>query len=104
MVYFSSSFYQSRLKRISFQVWTLKKTFDQFSKDPEETISIDNIHTIYRVMNIKVTVRNLEQCLRQLGLGDDGEIDFQDFVEITSKFILVEDEETTRYELKEAFR
>lgn len=85
-------------------MWSLKKTFDQFSKDPEGNISIDNIHTIYRVMNIKVTMRNLEQCLLQLGLGEDGEIDFQDFVELTSKFILVEDEETTRYELKEAFR
>ena len=85
-------------------MWNLKKTFDQFTKDPEGNISIDNIHTIYRVMNIKVTVRNLEQCLLQLGLGEDGEVDFQDFVELTSKFILVEDEETTRYELKEAFR
>ena len=46
----------------------------------------------------------MEQALLQLGLGDDGEIDFQDFVELTSRFILVEDEETTRYELKEAFR
>ena len=87
-----------------FQLWSLKKTFDQYSKEPEGNISLDNIHTIYRVMNIKVTGRNLEQALLQLGLGVDGEIDFQDFVELTSRFILVEDEETTRYELREAFR
>ena len=52
------------------------------------------------MMNIQPS--NLDHVTRSL--PHKNKIDFEAFVEIASKFLTEEDEETTKYELKEAFR
>lgn len=47
---------------------------------------------------------NIEIASRQLGIPRNADLDFEIFVEMASKFIAEKDEETTKYELKEAFR
>ena len=60
--------------------------------------------TLFRMLNIQ-HVANIGHVTRNLGLSRESDnLDFETFVEIASKFLAEEDEETTKYELKEAFR
>ena len=63
-----------------------------------------HVPTMFRVLNIHATVGSIEHASRQIGINTLTSIDFETFVEIASKFIAEKDEETTKYELKEAFR
>merc|ERR1711893_257286 len=88
------------------QVWNLRKVFDQFSKKNEDIPCVEqrNIPTIFRILSIHATMGNIEIASRQLGIPRNADLDFEIFVEMASKFIAEKDEETTKYELKEAFR
>ena len=63
-----------------------------------------NIPTMFRTLSIHATMGGVEHATRQMGLRKNDNLDFETFVELSSKFITEEDEETTKYELKEAFR
>ena len=88
------------------KVWNLRKVFDQFSKKNEDIPCVEqrNIPTIFRILSIHATMGNIEIASRQLGIPRNADLDFEIFVEMASKFIAEKDEETTKYELKEAFR
>ena len=87
-----------------FQVWNLKKAFDQFEVKGKESVEMRNIPTMFRMLSIHATMGGVEHTCRQMGLRKDENLDFETFVELSSKFYTEEDEETTKYELKEAFR
>ena len=89
---------------VTFQIWNLKKTFDQFDADINGTIELRMVPSLFRILNIHASVESVEMATRQLGLPGTGDLDFQTFVELLSQFISEEDKETTIYELKEAFR
>ena len=83
-----------------FQVLSLKRCFDQCSDKESATVDLKYLPTLLRMMNIQPS--NLDHVTRSL--AHKNKIDFEAFVEIASKFLTEEDEETTKYELKEAFR
>ena len=83
-----------------FQVLSLKRCFDQCSDKESATVDLKYLPTLLRMMNIQPS--NLDHVTRSL--PHKNKIDFEAFVEIASKFLTEEDEETTKYELKEAFR
>ena len=82
----------------------MKKCFEQFSNKDTETIEIRHLPTVFRMLNVQ-HVANIGHVTRNMGLATNSDmLCFEEFVEIASKFINEEDEETTKYELKEAFR
>ena len=78
----------------------MKRCFDQCSDKESATVDLKYLPTLLRMMNIQPS--NLDHVTRSL--PHKNKIDFEAFVEIASKFLTEEDEETTKYELKEAFR
>merc|ERR1712045_225293 len=86
------------------QVWNLKKTFGQFERGGAGVVEMRSLATMFRMLNIQASTASLEHAAAHLGLARTADMDFETFVELASKFITEEDEETTKYELKEAFR
>jgi len=86
------------------QVWNLKKTFDQFERGGAGVVEMRSLATMFRMLSIQASTASLEHAAAHLGLARTADMDFETFVELASKFITEEDEETTKYELKEAFR
>ena len=67
-------------------------------------MEIRHLPTVFRMLNVQ-HVANIGHVTRNLGLTRNADmLEFQTMVEIASKFMAEEDEETTEYELKEAFR
>jgi len=86
------------------QVKALKRTFDQFDKDKAGAISVGTVNTILKMMGMHVSSVALEEIIEEIDEDGSGELEFAEFVQLAAKFLIEEDEEEMKYELKEAFR
>lgn len=59
---------------------------------------------ILRMMGIKISEKNLQEVIAETDEDGSGELEFEEFVELAAKFLIEEDEEALKAELKEAFR
>ncbi|KAK7075719.1 hypothetical protein SK128_024944 [Halocaridina rubra] len=86
------------------QIDTLKKAFDSFDTEKLGYITIDTVSTILRMMGIKISDKNLAEVIAETDQDGSGQLEFEEFVELAAKFLIEEDEEALKAELKEAFR
>eukprot|EP00094_Tigriopus_californicus_P001802 TCALIF_01741-PA protein Name:"Similar to Troponin C, isoform 1 (Balanus nubilus)" AED:0.22 eAED:0.24 QI:0/0.33/0.5/1/1/1/4/0/279 len=88
------------------QIEALKKAFEGFDKEQSGIISGTAMQMIFKMMGVNVQKNQLDEALGEIGTSSDegGKFDFQNFCIVASKFLIEEDEEQMREELKEAFR
>jgi len=86
------------------QVEALKKAFDSFDTDNAGFITADTVGVILRMMGVKISEKNLQEVIAETDEDGSGQLEFEEFAELASKFLMEEDEVALKKELKQAFR
>ncbi|KAK8377904.1 hypothetical protein O3P69_014085 [Scylla paramamosain] len=86
------------------QMTVLKRAFDSFDSEKKGAISTDTVGTILRMMGQTVSRSILDQVISEVDVDGSGELEFNEFVLLATKFMNEDDEEELKKELKEAFR
>ena len=60
--------------------------------------------TILKMMGMHVSSKDLEDIIQEIDEDGSGELEFPEFIQLAAKFLIEEDEEEMKWELKEAFR
>lgn len=86
------------------QIESLRKAFDSFDTDKVGYITTETVKTILRMMGVKISEKNLAEVISETDEDGSGQLEFEEFVSLAAKFLVEEDEESLKAELKEAFR
>jgi len=86
------------------QMQVLKRAFDSFDQERRGAISTDIVATVLKMMGHPVNRTILKQVIEEVDIDGSGELEFNEFVLLATKFMNEEDEEEMKKELKEAFR
>merc|ERR1712121_430501 len=86
------------------QIDALKKAFDSFDTEGLGYITAETIGTILRMMGVKISEKNLQEVIAETDEDGSGQLEFEEFVDLAAKFLVEEDEEALKAELREAFR
>merc|ERR1712170_279656 len=82
------------------QIDGLRKAFDSFDTEKVGCISIETISTILRMMGLKVTEKGLKEVVDEVDEDGSGELEFEEFCQLAAKFLIEEDEESLKEELR----
>merc|ERR1712180_470252 len=86
------------------QIGALRKAFESFDTEGKGAINLETIGNILRMMGVKFSQSNLQEIFDEVDDDGSGELEFEEFTELAAKFLIEEDEEELKNELKEAFR
>uniref|UniRef100_A0A1W7RAV8 Calglandulin n=1 Tax=Hadrurus spadix TaxID=141984 RepID=A0A1W7RAV8_9SCOR len=86
------------------QVEMLKKAFDMFDREKKGYIHTDMVGTILRSMGQSFNEKELRELIVEVDADGSGELEFDEFLVLTAKFLVEEDAEKMQQELREAFR
>merc|ERR1712055_48775 len=86
------------------QISALRKAFDSFDTEKSGHITVETVSTILRMMGLKVSEKALQEIVDEVDEDGSGELEFEEFCILSAKFLIEEDEESLKEELKEAFR
>lgn len=84
----------------------LQQTFDSFDLDKKGFIAIDMIGQILDMLGIQQSLEELQDIIKEIDEDGNGEMSFEEFAHLASKFLVDEEEDTEAIlkELKDAFR
>ncbi|KAK2709415.1 troponin C, isoallergen Bla g 6.0101-like isoform X1 [Artemia franciscana] len=86
------------------QTAMLRKAFDAFDREKKGSINTGMVGTILQLLGVHVTDNMLRDIIQEVDEDGSGELEFDEFVQLSAKFLIEEDEVETQKELKEAFR
>ncbi|GJQ82101.1 putative troponin C [Trypoxylus dichotomus] len=86
------------------QINLLKKAFDTFDVEKKGSIGTTMVGTILGMLGIQVTDKILAEIIAEVDADGSGELEFEEFITLASRFMVEEDAEAMQAELKEAFR
>merc|ERR1712152_89834 len=82
------------------QVLVLKRCFDGFA-DEGGAIPADNVGSILSMMGMKVKPSAVREIIEEIDIDGSGLLEFGEFCLLASNFLVEEDEESLKKELKE---
>ncbi|XP_012269576.2 troponin C, isoallergen Bla g 6.0101-like [Athalia rosae] len=85
------------------QVSQLQMAFNAFDHDKKGCISTDMIGTILAMLGHELDDATLNELIAELDIDGTGELQFEEFCMLASRFIVEEDTEAIAAELREAF-
>merc|ERR1711945_24914 len=85
------------------QITVLKNCFDGFA-DEDGAIPAENVGNILSMMGLKVKPNALREIIEEIDEDGSGLLEFGEFCQLAAKFLVEEDEEGLKKELKGAFR
>ncbi|XP_066154196.1 troponin C-like [Euwallacea fornicatus] len=86
------------------QIALLKNAFDTFDVEKKGSIGVVMIGTILSMLGVQTTEKMLADIIAEVDEDGSGELEFEEFVTLASRFMVEEDAEAMQQELKEAFR
>merc|ERR1711872_93429 len=86
------------------QIDSLKKGFEGFDKEGGGTINQTTMQMILKNMGVKVDKDDMENYAGEVDEAATGQFSFMQFCQVAAKFMIEDDEEQMKEELKEAFR
>ncbi|KAL3267700.1 hypothetical protein HHI36_006832 [Cryptolaemus montrouzieri] len=86
------------------QIALLKNAFDTFDVEKKGSIGTVMIGTILGMLGVHTTDEMLNEIIAEVDADGSGELEFEEFVTLASRFMVEEDAEAMQQELKEAFR
>ncbi|XP_044755223.1 troponin C, isoallergen Bla g 6.0101-like [Coccinella septempunctata] len=86
------------------QIALLKNAFDTFDVEKKGSIGTVMIGTILGMLGIHTTDEMLNEIISEVDADGSGELEFEEFITLASRFMVEEDAEAMQQELKEAFR
>jgi len=84
------------------QTEVLMKCFNGFCK--EGVVHAETVNEILQMMGLRVKQEALDAIIAEVDEDGSGELEFEEFCILAARFLIEEDEEQMRKELKEAFR
>eukprot|EP00093_Oithona_nana_P005148 05148.XXX_161669_169684_1 [CDS] Oithona nana genome sequencing. len=84
------------------QTEVLMKCFNGFCKDG--VVQSSTVESILDMMGLRVQKEALDAIIAEVDEDGSGELEFEEFCILAARFLIEEDEEQMRKELKEAFR
>merc|ERR1711953_95666 len=85
------------------QVLVLKRCFDGFA-DEGGAIPADNVGSILAMMGMKVKPSAVREIVEVIDEDRSGLLEFSEFCVLAAQFLIEEDEESLKKELRDAFR
>lgn len=86
------------------QVDSLKKGFEGFDKETSGTISQTTMQMILKSMGVDYKKDDMDSWAAEVDEKGNGKFSFLQFCQVAAKFMIEDDEEQMKEELKEAFR
>ncbi|XP_045785748.1 troponin C, isoallergen Bla g 6.0101-like isoform X1 [Maniola jurtina] len=86
------------------QIAILRKAFDVFDHEKKGCIGTVMVGTILQMLGHTITDDILKEIIDEVDADGSGELEFEEFVTLASRFMVEEDAEAMQAELKEAFR
>ncbi|XP_023242468.1 troponin C isoform X1 [Centruroides sculpturatus] len=82
----------------------LRKAFDMFDRDKKGFIHTNMVSTILRTLGQTFEEKDLKALIAEIDQDGSGELEFDEFLALTARFLIEEDTEAMQEELREAFR
>ncbi|KAK2584468.1 hypothetical protein KPH14_006843 [Odynerus spinipes] len=86
------------------QLGQLKIAFETFDREKKGCINTDMVGIILGMLGHEQSGEALQEIIREVDVDESGELSFEEFCVLASKFLVEEDTEAMQQELKEAFR
>ncbi|KAJ3643227.1 hypothetical protein Zmor_025951 [Zophobas morio] len=86
------------------QIALLRKAFDTFDVEKKGSIGTVMVGTILSMLGVQTTEQILDEIIAEVDADGSGELEFEEFITLASRFMAEEDAEAMQSELKEAFR
>nr|QGQ62242.1 Troponin C [Demodex folliculorum] len=86
------------------QVQMLRKAFDMFDREKKGYIACNMVSTILRTLGQTFEESDLQQLIIEIDADGSGQLEFDEFLTLTARFLVGEDAEAMQEELREAFR
>merc|ERR1712038_1265191 len=86
------------------QIDSLKKGFEGFDKEGSGTINQTTMQMILKSMSVECNKTDMDNYAGEVDEEESGKFTFVQFCSVAAKFMVEDDEEQMKEELKEAFR
>ena len=82
----------------------LRRAFDMFDREKKGSIASNMVGGILRTLGQNFEESDLQQLIQEIDVDGSGELEFDEFLTLTARFLVEEDAEAMQEELREAFR